>query len=119
MAEKKRITKQELAEALNENLGIANAILRDPGALADKPQVLIKYMEYRHKAMTMLFEMGNESGTVSSLENEIEKQRRRIKDLEHRLQTYKDKYGDVLGEGAVDAGSLHGSKPERPGRDPV
>lgn len=119
MAEKKKITKVELVEALQENLGIANAILRDPGALADKPQVLIKYMEYRHKAMTMLYEMGNESASTSALSDEVERLRRRIKELEHKLSTYKDKYGDVLGEGAVDAGSLHDSKPVRAGRDPA
>ena len=114
-----KVTKKELRETLEANLSIANKILRDPASLADKPQVLIKYMEYRHKAMTMLFELNSEADTLGTLEAQNEKMRRQIKDLEYKLGIYKDKYGDVLGAGSVGAGSLHASRPDGPRRDPT
>lgn len=114
-----RVTKSDLKETLRANLDISNAILRDPAALADKPQVLIKYMEYRHKAMTMLFDLNSEGDEMASLESENERLRRRILSLEHELKIIKEKNGIISTESAVDAGSLHDSRPDRPRRDPT
>lgn len=114
-----KMTKAGVKDLLEKNLSLANSILANHQALADKPQVLIKYMEYRHKAAEKLFEMNAEESTTAGLEAENERLRRKVKDLEHKLLMFKDKYGDVLREGAVDVGSLHDTRPDGPGRDPT
>lgn len=114
-----RVTKAELKRGLEDNLKIANTILANMSSIADKPQVLIKYMEYRHKAMTMLYDLNSEADTSATLEAENERLRRKVKDLEYNLNILRDKHGIVPDQNTVDAGSLHDSGPVGTRRDPT